>query len=623
MPNATRRDLLCALGILASSCCQGTREEPPAVGRLGWNPVADRLHRIPLQDIRLEGYLGRRLDLCIRNGIMARDHAFLVEPFRNRDERECWQTEFWGKWFTSAADAYSYTQDSRWLEVLRRSVTELINTQAEDGYIGNYADRHHLEAWDIWGRKYTLLGLLAWHGIAENPSALDAACRLTGHLMNEVGHGKADIVKTGNYRGMASSSVLEPVALLCRLLHDERFLSFAGHIIQQWSSPDGPQLIEKALAGVPVSQRFQPPKQWWSWENGQKAYEMMSCYEGLLELYRITGEQSYLQAVLQTFENIRDTEIMITGSGSSLECWYGGKQLQAEPSESMMETCVTTAWMKLCQDLLLITGEARFADELERSAYNALLGAMTPSGNSFGKYSPLEGVRELGLPQCGMDLNCCTANGPRGMMLLPETAVMSSGDGAVINLYTESTASVRLASGNIVRISQQTSYPASGAISLTIEPEQDKEFPLDLRIPSWSELTSLSINGEADSKPQAGSYTRIERVWKPGDRVELRLDLRARSVLLPNSGQSHVALVRGPVVLARDNRLEGSSIDAAVAPVTHDENRIDVEPVETADTWMSFRAPLENGGHILLCDYASAGNTWDDRSRFRVWLPRR
>ena len=585
--------------------------------------MKDRLYCIPLQDIHLGGYLGERIDLCIRNSIMARNPGHLVEPFRRRDERQCWQTEFWGKWFTSAADAYSYTQDSRWLEVLRKSVSELLDTQTEDGYIGNYANRHHLEAWDIWGRKYTLLGLLAWHGIAEDSSALDAARRLANHLLGEVGPDETNIVKTGNYRGMASSSVLEPMTLLYPLLRDERYLDFAEYIVRQWSTQDGPQLIEKALAGVPVSQRFTPPKQWWSWENGQKAYEMMSCYEGLLELYRITGEQSYLQAVLRTFENIRDTEIMITGSGSSMECWYGGKQHQAEPAESMMETCVTTAWMKLCQDLLQLTGEARFADELERSAYNALLGSMTRKGDSFGKYSPLEGVRELGPPQCGMNLNCCSANGPRGMMLLPEVSVMTSGEGVVLNLYTESTASVRLASGNNVGISQQTSYPSSGVISLTIEPEQAEEFPLDLRIPSWSELTSLSINGGADSKPQAGSYARIERVWKPGDRVELRLDLRARAVSLPNSGQSYVALIRGPVVLARDNRLEGSDIDAAVAPVTHDENRIDVEPVETADTWMSFRAPLEAGGYFTLCDYASAGNTWDIRSRFRVWLPLR
>src|SRR5690606_20300023 len=103
------------------------------------------------------------------------------------------------------------------------------------------------------------------------------------------------IVTKGNYRGMAASSVLEPMVKLYRLSGDKKYLAFSEEIVREWGLPQGPQLISKA--SVDVSKRFPKPEQWYSPEQGQKAYEMMSCYEGLLELYRITGDEQYKGAV--------------------------------------------------------------------------------------------------------------------------------------------------------------------------------------------------------------------------------------------------------------------------------------------------------------------------------------
>jgi hypothetical protein len=205
------------------------------------------------------------------------------------------------------------------------------------------------------------------------------------------------------------------------------------------------------------------------------------------------------------------------------------------------------------------------------------------------------------------------------MMLVPEVAVMTGADGPVVNLYCASTASAELPSGNRVRIDQQTAYPASGAVALAIKPDRPERFTLSLRIPSWSEQTSLNVNNEAVELPRAGSYARIERTWKAGDQVSLRLNLRARLVSSPDGG--HAAIVRGPVVLARDRRLDEHDIDEAVSVVTNDAGCVELEPME-ADAWMAFRAPVGEKGNRVLCDYASAGDTWDERSRFRVWLRR-
>ena len=591
-----------------------------------------RVFPLDLSRIKIGGYIGHKVDLCIQNSVKARDEQTLIEPFRQRNETWMWQSEFWGKWFLGAAKAYEYTGDPALKKKLDAAVDGLLAAQSDDGYIGNYADDAHLKNWDIWGRKYCLLGLLAYYDITKSKKTLEAAKRLADHLLSEVGPGKVNIIKTGNYRGMASSSVLEPIVLLYVRTHEKRYLDFAKYIVTQWETPEGPQLITKALIKEPVAKRFPPPKSWWSWENGQKAYEMMSCYDGLLELYKVTGELTYFGAVRRVVQNIIDTEITIIGSGSSVECWYGGKSRQTEPAKHMHETCVTQTWMKLLYKLYMISGNSALMDQLEVTAYNAMLGAMTADGSSFAKYSPLVGRRHIGEMQCGMDLNCCIANGPRGIMMFPRFAVMKDTAGPLINFYGMIKANAELPSGNTVKISQKSDYPKSGDAAITISLKQPENFTISLRIPDWSVHSSLAVNGEKINDINPGQYLRIKRLWKNGDRIQLKLDMRIRSVIEPGDHNRHIALMRGPIVLTRDRRLNSLDVDVAVTTVNKNETVTDsVAAEEQAPFWMTFKIPFLLGDYlegnygkakeIYFCDYSSAGNSWDKRSRYRVWLP--
>jgi uncharacterized protein len=589
----SRRDLLGAMGVLGLASCNRSPESSPYTGGPR-RPIAD-VFSPALNSVRLGGYLGQKIDLAIRNRIFAQSSEKLVEPFRHRDEKSCWQTEFWGKWMLSAASASQYTGEQQ--DRLRDSVHQLLTTQSADGYIGNYSSNKHLDAWDIWGRKYTLLGLLA----TGDAAALAGAQRLADHLLSEMEH--IDIVKTGLYRGMPSSSILEPIVLLYRRTGDERYFGFAERIVSRWSSSAGPQLIEKALAQVPVGDRFPRPKKWFSWDNGEKAYEMMSCYAGLLELYRETGTEAYLTAARNAAISIRDTEVNVAGSGSAEECWYGGAARQTQPAHNAMETCAAVSWMHLCAHLLRLTADPKWADEIEKTACNALLGALTPDGSSFAKYNSLEGTRALGESQCGMDLNCCVANGPRGLMLLPAVAMMTGPHGPVVNLYSPGRYSASACDLEI-----KTAYPFEAAVDITVTPKQTDAFSLGLRIPAWSEQTTLAVNGSPVRDVQPGTYLELERRWKPGDRVRLQLDLQGRVL---RSGQ-FTALARGPLVLARDLRLGQATIDDP-APLQL--------PLKNIAPPEGIAAAFATPDDIRLCDYASAGNTWDANSRYRVWLP--
>ncbi len=277
-------------------------------------PVPPRTH--------LEGYLGERIDACIRGRVMSEDESLLVAPFRQQNETHAWQSEFWGKWTLGAIASYRYNGDPELLQKIRNGVELLLSVQLPDGYIGNYAPEAQLTNWDVWGRKYTLLGLLAYYDLSGNKKVLEAVQRLADHLLTQIPSQKS-IVEVGLYRGMPPSSILEPMVALYDRTGDKRYLDFAEYIVAQWETERGPRLIGKALEGVPVSQRFVPDTKqeaWWSWDNGQKACEMMSCYDGLLDLYKITGKPEYLEAVHKSVRNILDEEIDIAGSGRATTC---------------------------------------------------------------------------------------------------------------------------------------------------------------------------------------------------------------------------------------------------------------------------------------------------------------
>ncbi len=602
---------------------QGSNEESGPI-----NTVSDKIFSYSPNTIKIEGYLGEKINLVIEQRIKKQDVDELVEPFRHKNETHLWQSEFWGKWIQSAIASYGYNRDPEMLTIIQRAASELLATQMPSGYLGNYTDSARLQQWDIWGIKYTLLGLLAYYDLTGDKTALKGSCRLADNLLSQVGPGKVNIVKTGNYRGMPSCSILEPMVYLYRRTGDKRYLDFAKYIVEQWETPDGPNLISSALAGTPVSERFPHPSVWWSYENGQKAYEMMSCYDGLLELYRITGDPKYLKAVEMAVKNIIESEINVAGSGTAFECFYQGARYQTEPTYHTMETCVTMTWMKLCFNLLRLTENPLYADQIEKSTYNALMASMKDDGSQIAKYSPLGGIKHAGEEQCGMHINCCSANGPRAFMMLPRFAVMGAQDEIFINMYGPNESVIPINRKNRVFLNQISEYPVLDEVKININPEKAESFTIAFRIPEWSENTLMSINGTIVPGIIPGTYKKITRFWNKGDKVVLKIDLSGRLVNL----NGYQAILRGPVVLARDTRFgDGFLYESAVVKAKNGKVNLIPSMKKPGNVWMSFTAPMilgtnlegdfSNPLQISFCDFASAGNTWGEDSRYIVWIP--
>ena len=97
-----------------------------------------------------------------------------------------------------------------------------------------------------------------------------------------------------------------------------------------------------------------------------------------------------------------------------------------------------------------------------------------------------------------------------------------------------------------------------------------------VRIPAWSARSSVSVNGAAVADVGAGEYARIERTWRAGDEVRVELDIGARVVRAPSAGDRYLAVVRGPVVLARDSRLGGGEVDEVASLQADADGRVAV-----------------------------------------------
>ena len=600
-------------------------------------------------DVRLKGPVGDRLDRMVCNHVIATDTDYITEPFLEKAERRgWWQTEFWGKYMHSAMPYLAYTGDSRLKARIEKGLDNILKSQEPSGYIGNYPDELRCNnGWDVWGMKYTMMGLMQYYdgerGTGNGERALAACRRLCDYVISQIGPEGSrgwPLYKTGGWCGLASSSILEPVVWLYNRTKDEKYLAFADYVVKGMTeAEDGPRLLDLALKGISVADRNgygnKPDKdgRYPGKVNRWKAYEMMSCYQGLLEYSLVRGRKDIFDAAVATCDQIIRDEINIAGGSTASEAWFHGSQKQHLPYFRLQETCVTTTWMRFAEKLLELTGDPKYADELEKTFYNIYLASMNREGSEFSAYIPLNGYRYSGHHHCFMHTNCCNANGPRGFLAFLRALFCAKDDTAVMNFYVSGRQKIKLPkSGRDVVFESYALYPRTGQVRLTNRTVEKGVFTLALRIPAWSANTIVKINDKKVEKPvKPGTYFEIAREWTIGDVVDVTFDMAVKVHVLDH----YLAFSRGPIALARDTRFADGPIDEVFR-----ENSVDPRnpPVFTParspndNIWMTFTASLPIGSHhenpegrtnstIHFCDYASAGNLWEPGNAFRTWFP--
>jgi len=327
---------------------------------------------------------------------------------------------------------------------------------------------------------------------------------------------------------------------------------------------------------------------------------------GVTELAGINGRDDYRDAATRLWENMAGKKMYISGGiGATAEGEAFGTNYFL-PNDGYLETCGAVAAGFFDRNLNLLSGDARYADALERELYNAALAGVSLAGNSYTYVNPLKsdnGNSRWSWNGCP----CCPPMFLKLMGAMPGYIYAQDRSGIYVNLFVGSTAKIQV--GNrTVRIKQTTGYPWNGDVKVVMESARGGEFDLHFRVPGWCQgATSpddlyqcsnrpldgalhLKVNGER-VEPLAIShgYATVHRRWRTGDVVQLTLDMPVQLIKANAqvaADKDRIALMRGPVLYC----FEGADNSAAVQNL--------IVPSETAFKAF-YRADLLGGVTVL------------------------
>ena len=598
-----------------------------------------------------------------------------VQQFREEgDFDKGWKGEYWGKMMRGACFVYGYNHDPKLYEILTKTVEDMIESASEDGRISAYTREGEFDGWDLWCRKYVLLGMQYYLEICKDSKLaariIESMKGQADYIMTYIGHkseGKKPIASASrNWRGLNSCSILEPIVRLYMITKEEKYFDFATYIVEVGGT-EYANLFELAYKNEI------PPYQY----PITKAYEMTSCFEGLLEYYRVTGDEKHLQSVINFADRILETDFTVIGScGCTHELFDHSTVRQANTTNGKVaqETCVTVTLMKFFYQVHLITGDPKYVDAFEISLYNAYLGAINTEKVveekviekrkeknpdivveplPFDSYSPLtagtrgNGIGGFQIMKDNHYYGCCACIGSAGIGLVPKLHLLSTEDGFVYNLYINGDAVTTTAGGNKIVFKTETEYPKGDRVVIKVELGAPERFALKLRNPEWSKTTAVAVNGKLVKTTDG--YITIDKEWQSGDEIEILLDMRTRVIRpIPYEPHficnytawaanymsmtfdhqdpialKHLALRRGPVILAQENRL-GYSVDEPVEIAVGKDDYVDVVFPEADKApykhILELQVPLADGSMMTVTDYASAGKLWNEESKMAAWM---
>jgi len=373
-------------------------------------------------------------------------------------------------------------------------------------------------------------------------------------------------------------------------------------------------------------------------------------YSGMADIAAIEKDEAYLNAITKIWEDIVFTKMYVTGGIGAT----GGNEGFAGPYvlpnlTAYCETCASIGNIFTNHRLFLLHGDSKYIDILEKTLYNAMLSGVSLSGDRFFYPNPLESDGRHNRSEW-FGCACCPSNVARFLPAIPGYIYGTEGNAVYVNLYISGQADIA-AGEKRLRLIQETGYPWSGNIKISVESEHNINLVVKLRIPGWAQNQAIpgslysfadnhdgnfliKVNGDTAVWTFDRGYASIDRKWKNGDIIELDLPMPVRIVKADPriaDDRGKVAVQRGPLIYCaewpdnKDGRILNVVLDTLKPMVTEAAKDFPGGTILIKGTGNQTRRKLDGSvgklgeQELTLIPYAF----WNNRGpgQMKVWLP--
>ncbi len=541
-------------------------------------------HPVRFVDVRLEGdFWKERLETVLSKTIPSQhkklgDYGLLeslklpkpVPPLRFPRHTNGFSVQvFWdsdvGKWIEAASYALSHRRDADIEAKIEAIVDDFEKAQEPDGYLNCwYLEREPQNRWsnlrdnhELYNAGHMLEGAIAYFETTGRRRWLDVMERYVEHIRQTFGTGP------GQKRGYCGHPEIELALIkLYHLTKEKKHLDLAAYFVnERGQQPPHYYDVEREdreKRGIDV-QRYA----YHNYEYNQShkplreqdkvvghAVRAMYMYTAMADL-AVEHQDAALKKACETLWNdVMVTKMYVTaGLGPSAQNEGFTHDFDLPNETAYAETCASVALIFWAQRMLHLDLDGKYADVLELALYNGALSGLSRDGEHYFYANPLESngsAERWAWHTCP----CCTMNVSRLVASVGGYFISTAPDGVAFHIYGGISATREIA-GTPVLLREESNYPWSGDIRITIDPETPASFDVKLRVPGWCKSARIAVNGAAVSAKAVNGYVTISRLWQKGDRVTLDLPMPAERVyahpgVIMDAGR--VALKRGPLV---------------------------------------------------------------------------
>jgi len=526
-----------------------------------------KLNPVPFNRVRIsDGFWAPRMTVNREQTLPAqykqlcetgRIDAFLLrwKPGEEPKPHIFWDSDV-AKWIEAASYSLTTHPDPELDRLLDEVIGKIAGAQQEDGYLNVFftivepENRFKFLSWahELYCAGHLMEAAVAHFQATGKRSLLDVMTRYADHIDSVFGPGKR-----------SGAPGHEEVELALYKLHkvtgEERYLNLSRFFINQRGQTPSVFDIEKQDGNLQHPQREYYQDHLPAREQSEAvghAVRATYLYSAMADVAGETGDAELLRACERLWDDLTLKKMYVTGGIGSTRDNEGFTSAYDLPNDTAYaETCAAIGLVFWAWRMLQFSGDARYADVMERALYNGTISGVSLDGTGFFYVNPLESNGSHHR-QDWFGCACCPPNIARLLASLGGYVYSESDTDLYVHLYVQGEATVRVA-GQEMRVVQETKYPWDGAVRVKVTPQRAARFGLNLRIPGWCTGARLKVDGE--DVDMVGlvrkGYVRLEREWTGGEVVELTLAMpvqRLEAYPSVRHDRGRVALQRGPIV---------------------------------------------------------------------------